>query len=65
MFGVVMLLTLVFLAKWLGPGGSDAFGYAVFMEVISGWDTIDKAMAHKEKGPVTITRATLVEHHDS
>eukprot|EP00760_Papus_ankaliazontas_P015758 PhM_4_TR16708/c0_g1_i1/m.87170/K03767/PPIA; peptidyl-prolyl cis-trans isomerase A (cyclophilin A) len=26
-------------AKWLGPGGSDPYGYAVFARVVGGWDT--------------------------
>lgn len=30
--------------RWLGPGGSDAHGYAVFAEVVDGWDIVDKVM---------------------
>lgn len=33
-------------SKWLGPGGSDKYGYAVFMKVVRGWDTIDAIMKH-------------------
>eukprot|EP00999_Lentomonas_sp_LEN2_P000116 NODE_1110_length_1009_cov_90.043084_g1065_i0.p1 GENE.NODE_1110_length_1009_cov_90.043084_g1065_i0~~NODE_1110_length_1009_cov_90.043084_g1065_i0.p1 ORF type:complete len:237 (+),score=7.99 NODE_1110_length_1009_cov_90.043084_g1065_i0:162-872(+) len=28
-------------SKWLGPGGSDAHGYAVFAQVVGGWDVVD------------------------
>jgi peptidyl-prolyl cis-trans isomerase A (cyclophilin A) len=27
-------------SKWLGPGGSEKFGYAVFAEVVGGFETI-------------------------
>lgn len=29
-------------AKWLGPGGSDPYGYAVFAKVVGGFDVIDR-----------------------
>jgi cyclophilin family peptidyl-prolyl cis-trans isomerase len=29
-------------SKWLGPGGSDPFGYAVFARVVDGFDVIEK-----------------------
>jgi peptidyl-prolyl cis-trans isomerase B (cyclophilin B) len=28
-------------SKWLGPGGSDKFGYAVFAKVVGGFDVIE------------------------
>lgn len=32
-------------AKWLGPGGSDPHGYAVFAHVTRGWDVVQAIMA--------------------
>eukprot|EP01121_Diplochlamys_sp_Union-15-3_P020733 TRINITY_DN8165_c0_g1_i1.p1 TRINITY_DN8165_c0_g1~~TRINITY_DN8165_c0_g1_i1.p1 ORF type:complete len:108 (-),score=16.06 TRINITY_DN8165_c0_g1_i1:110-433(-) len=26
--------------EWLGPGGSDKYGYTVFAKVVKGWDVI-------------------------
>lgn len=46
--------------KWLGPGGSDPYGYAVFMQVVAGWDAVEEILAHKRNGPVAIIRASLV-----
>lgn len=31
-------------SKWLGPGGSDKHGYAVFMKIVDGWETITAIM---------------------
>jgi len=41
-------------SQWLGPGGSDSHGYAVFMTVESGWETIEQIMAKKKDGLVMI-----------
>jgi len=42
-------------SKWLGPGGTDNYGYAVFMSVVDGWDTIEKIMQHgKRNGKISI-----------
>lgn len=35
------------LGKWLGPGGSDPHGYAVFMEVVDGWEVVEAIVARK------------------
>jgi len=32
-------------SKWLGPGGSDPYGYTVFMRVVSGWNAIQAIMS--------------------
>lgn len=31
-------------SDWLSPKGSDRFGYAVFAQVVKGWDVIQKIM---------------------
>lgn len=31
-------------SEWLSPKGSDKFGYAVFAQVIGGWDVVEKVM---------------------
>jgi len=38
-------------SKWLGPGGADPAGYAVFMEIQSGWNVIELLMKEKKKNP--------------
>lgn len=54
-------------SKWLGPGGSDPYGYAVFAKVVGGIDVIEKlgALKTEKKGltlfvpPVPILDVTL------
>ena len=56
-------------SKWLGPGGSEKWGYAVFAEIAEGIDTIAKLgkLPTKKQGltlfvkPVTITGAYVHE----
>jgi len=31
-------------SEWLSPKGSDKFGYAVFAQIIEGWDIIQQIM---------------------
>lgn len=31
-------------SEWLSPKGSDRFGYAVFGQVVEGWDVVQKIM---------------------
>jgi len=48
-------------SAWLGPGGSDKYGYTVFMKIVEGWDTIDKIMSQgKKDGRIVIARAIFV-----
>jgi len=52
-------------SKWLGPGGADAHGYAVFMEVVTGWDAINAILTEgkREAGTkVEITATRFGEH---
>jgi cyclophilin family peptidyl-prolyl cis-trans isomerase len=32
--------------KWLGPGGSDAYGYCVFARVVKGFEVVDRILTH-------------------
>lgn len=41
--------------KWLGPGGADEYGYAVFAVVVDGWRTIEKIMSQPSKNNNGIT----------
>jgi len=43
-------------SKWLGPGGANADGYAVFAEVIDGWNVVEKIMQQptKNKGMILL-----------
>lgn len=44
-------------SKWLSPEGSDKYGYAVFAQVIEGWDVIQKIMTQ----PKTMNQASHIE----
>jgi len=51
-------------SKWLGPGGADNFGYAVFMEVTAGWETINTILKVGKQGAgvkVDITATRFLE----
>lgn len=43
--------------EWLKPGGYDAHGYAVFGEILDGWDTVLEVV--KKGGNVKIKATTL------
>jgi len=44
-------------SEWLRPGGDDAHGYAVFGEVINGWNTVLEAV--KKGGNVKIVSTSV------
>jgi cyclophilin family peptidyl-prolyl cis-trans isomerase len=58
-------------SEWLSPKGSDKYGYAVFAQVVEGWDVIqnimklptnsEKSRIQMLKQPVKITSAYLSE----
>lgn len=57
-------------SEWLSPKGSDKHGYAVFAQVIEGWDVIQHVMTLPTRTnsniqmlitPVKIEYATLAE----
>jgi peptidyl-prolyl cis-trans isomerase A (cyclophilin A) len=43
-------------SQWLGPGGSEKFGYAVFAEVVKGKDVIEQlgALPKKKQGGLNV-----------
>jgi len=45
--------------EWLKPGGYDAHGYAVFGEILTGWDVVLDVV--KKGGNVKISSTRLVE----
>eukprot|EP01125_Pyxidicula_operculata_P010897 TRINITY_DN3578_c0_g1_i2.p1 TRINITY_DN3578_c0_g1~~TRINITY_DN3578_c0_g1_i2.p1 ORF type:complete len:194 (-),score=19.02 TRINITY_DN3578_c0_g1_i2:49-630(-) len=47
-------------SEWLGPGGSDQYGYSVFMLVTNGWDVVENIMQHKSDGKVDIQRTHIL-----
>lgn len=48
-------------SKWLGPGGSDKYGYAVFAKVVGGFDVIEKFAALKtKKGGLTLLDPAVI-----
>jgi len=48
-------------SRWLGPGGSDSYGYAVFAVVTEGWDLIMKTSLEETKpqGGIKVLQETL------
>lgn len=50
-------------AKWLGPGGSDPYGYAVFARVVEGFDVIDKfASLNTKVSGLTLLDPPVIVH---
>lgn len=50
------------IGRWLGPGGSDGHGYAVFAEVVDGWDVVEKVMKEpsRKEGSITVLSEKLI-----